>query len=244
MVKSSCCCFVLILGLFPLIGSAVAEVITTPVLVGGRGYITAAGVNNGPGAAADFRVGQGLLDDASSVTEFRNYFIVDVPGFMGQLVGARLLLEASPNAYVSPDPSETLTLFSLPPVFGFNAIGSGTVYGSRTVSATDSGSVIALTLNEAALAAIAPETTFQIGGALTSLNSTAGQFLFRFSEGNSALLEIVTATPTDPPAIPEPSTLLLVAGGMVACLLRGRQTTKRRVLSQRKDLHPVAPIPQ
>lgn len=199
-----------------------AATVSFPVPAGLRGYIIENGINNGPTGAADYRVG------VQNGLEFRNYFGFAVPGFAGTLVGARLLLQASDNAFASPNSSETLALYSLPEIFGFNAIGPGTLYGSRGVSASDNGTTVAFELNAAALAAITPLSFFQLGGVVSTLAGSANQVLFRFSEGDTSILEL-DVNGAGAAAVPEQSTSLLLLSGAAAALWSrfGRKPLRR-----------------
>src|SRR5581483_9123257 len=97
----------------------------------------------------------------------RDFFVFDLSGVSGIITAATLNLynpgNLGPccNGYVSPDASETFTLYDvttptatlvaggtgLVPVF--DDLGSGTVLGQRQVSAADNDTVIPISLNAA-----------------------------------------------------------------------------------------------
>ncbi len=127
----------------------------------------------------------GLLSGA----EYRDYVVFDLAGLSGSVLDASLNL-FNP-VYVSPDPSETFTLFDVStPIseltatgFGqtgiFDDLGTGVVLGSREVSSADDGSVVSIPLNAAGRQAIsaAGGGLVALGGAITSL-SADDEFIF------------------------------------------------------------------
>lgn len=170
-------------------------------------------------------------------SERRSFLAFDLSGVAGTINSATLRLfnpevSATLHGYVSPDATETLNFFDVTTdaasiisntagVMGFDDLGSGTLFGSRTVSAADNGSVIEIVLNGAALAALnSSDGMFLFGGALSTLNGSADQYVFGFSmvsfvpdHTRQLVLDV------SPAEVPEPSTGLLMAAGVVLFLV-------------------------
>jgi hypothetical protein len=174
-----------------------------------------------------------LAGHGGSIVESRNFFVFDLSGVIGPITGAELRLFNPSIGYDSPFPTETYAVsgVSTPiPVleaggFGsglvpiFNDLGSGTNYGSRVMSAADSGTVVSISLNSAALDDLnRANGLFAVGGAVTTLHpSSPIEWVFGFSGSPTDTRQLVlTATGF----IPEPSSgLLFVIGiaGMIGC---------------------------
>jgi hypothetical protein len=122
----------------------------------------------------------------------RNWFRFDLSVVSGTITAATLLLD-SPALITgcrtfgcTPTTTATFTAFDVFPgsVTGLGApsvaiwtdLGSGTPYGSVTVSTTDSAGVVTIPLNAAALTAINAKGAFVLGGSLTGGNDL--QLLF------------------------------------------------------------------
>lgn len=186
-------------------------------------------------------------------TERRSFFVFDLSTVSGTVTAATLrlfnpLVSPTLTGYQSPDPSETLEIYDVTTsaasvtgaaagVGGFSDFGSGTLYGSKTVSAADNGTVVEIVLNASAVAAIdSGSGLFLLGGALSTLSGTENQYVFGFSTASFAgddvrqlVLEVREETP-----IPEPSTVGLTVLGALAFLGRrswrpGRQCGGGRV---------------
>src|SRR6185369_9995998 len=128
------------------------------------------------------------------------------------IIGAELRLFNPANGYFSSDPTETYTLFDVSATpadldttrlagdatgIAIHAdLGSGTIYGSRVVSAADNNTTVAITLNAAAVAALnaAIGSTISLGGALTTLAVTATQFMFAGTTGAVPSVQLVLQT--------------------------------------------------
>ena len=186
-----------------------------------RGWVQATGSGNSPTATANFLVGVCGTDSCNdNGIEHRNWFEFDVPGAVGTVVSAELLLDtiatSAQSIYTAAGPV-TYTVRSVAPasyppltagtatVAEFNALGTGTVYGSRVYTTADNNQALtSIPLSAAAVTYLNTRTNFTgfIGGALTPI-----------------------AIPT--PAVPTntPVGLALLVG---ACLLIGVLATRAR----------------
>jgi hypothetical protein len=204
-----------------------------------RGYFRSDGsVTGGHGAAsANYLAGQ------YQTRESRNFFIFDLSSITGLIVSASL--QIAPGDYLSPDTSETVTLFDVSTPFAiltngtggvaaFNDLGAGTSYGSRAFTAADVWTVpVTMALNGAALTNLqsAVGALFAMGGAVTSLSGSADQTVFGATHLAGGLpvrlvLETQPAPPPPTPAVPEPATLTLLGTGLVACASRWRRRSR------------------
>lgn len=172
-------------------------------------------------------------------TERRSFFLFDLSSVSGTINSATLRLfnpevSAFLHGYVSPDPTETLNIYDVGTdatavtlgtggAAAFADFGSGTLYGTRTVSAADNGTVVEITLNAAALADLnAASGLFLFGGALGSLAGPSDQHVFGFSMTNFVpdhTRELVL----DVSSVPEPSMALLLITGAAAYGSRRRK---------------------
>jgi len=152
-------------------------------------------------------------DNASSgVTEFRNFFIFDLTAVVDPIHFAVLriynpgLAQDGYDGYISPDPTETYTLFDVSTDLEalceggdgltgyFDDLGTGLYYGSRVVSAADNGNYVEVTLVTNALVDMeAADGEFAIGGAITSLSGDPLQVVFAYSFSNPSI-ELVLET--------------------------------------------------
>jgi len=164
--------------------------------------------------------------------DHRSFFVFDVTSISDEIISATLNL-FNPS-YNSTDASEDLSIYdvttSIADLTGtsttdtaiFDDLGTGTLYGSRTVLAGDTGVTIVITLNTAALTDLNNASgLFAFGGALTSLSSSGPEYIFGNSEDGFRRLTIETRDPVqqnpNPPSsseVPEPSSLLLAGMGL------------------------------
>jgi hypothetical protein len=141
--------------------------------------------------------------------------------------------ELAGPGYNSPDPSEnyelndvTTSIATLVAGTGGAAahadLGSGVVYGSRTMTAADMGTVVEITLNPAAIAALDSATgLIGIGGWLTTLDGVANSE-FTFGSSGSA----TDTTELRITLVPEPSSAILCFVASLVLMLRERRRAR------------------
>ena len=164
-----------------------------------------------------------------SCGDCRNFFVFDLSGVTQPIASAKLALYV-PSAlegpgYVSGDPSEnyelhdvTTSIATLLNGTGGAAahadLGSGVVYGSRTMTAADMGTVVEITLNASAIAALDAATgLIGIGGSLTTLDGLANN---EYTFGTSGSITDISQLRIT--LVPEPSTLVLLGIGALSLL--------------------------
>lgn len=140
-----------------------------------------------------------------------DFFVFNLANIGSTITSAQLSLFNPANGYISDTPSLTMSLFDVTTPFAtltasgsgqvavYNDLGSGTLYGSRSVSAADNNSQVLFTLNAAGVSALEGArfltgTQVAIGGAINAV-----------------------AAP-----VPEPSSMLLFGLGLVALLMSRR----------------------
>jgi uncharacterized delta-60 repeat protein len=132
--------------------------------------------------------------------DIHNFFVFNLATINDGIVSAQLRLLNPSGGYLSPDSTETFAVFDVSTPISqlvaggtgltavFNDLGTGTQFGSRTVSAADNDQTVAVDLNAAAIAALNEARGGQValGGALTTLSGTALQYLFGFTSSGYA----------------------------------------------------------
>jgi len=198
-----------------------------------KGSFSQGGLNNGSGGAGP---GNTLMGENTGGL-LNAYWVFDLAGITGPVVSATLRLGMPPFGYLSPDPTETITIFDYTGDIGvlqdqfahstaaFNNLGSGNVYGSRAVSDADEpdcsagcpgNSFVAIDIALGGADFIddinaALGGLFALGGALTSVNNADFERIFAFSGNNHPAQIIIETAPTP---LPEPSSLALAAAGI------------------------------
>jgi len=167
----------------------------------------------------------------------RNFFVFDLSGVTQPIASAKLALFVPSSlagpGYNSPDPSENYELRDITTslatlvagtggVAAYSDLGSGVVYGNRTMTATDMGTLVEITLNPAAIAALDSATgLIGIGGLLTTLDGVTN---FEFTFGSSGSIGDITELRLT--LVPEPSTFSLIGIGAISFL--GNRRNRRR----------------
>src|SRR6476659_6364715 len=123
--------------------------------------------------------GYGLCSATTCFNDYRNFFVFVLSVVTQPIASAKLALNVPVAAFESSDPSENYELHDvITPIAtlidgtgGVSAhadLGSGVVYGSRTMTAADMESVVEITLNSSAVSALnSTHGLFGIGGSLT-----------------------------------------------------------------------------
>lgn len=166
--------------------------------------------------------------------DVRNFFVFNLSSVSQPIESAKLALyiyKLIPNTgtddgYKSGDPSENYELHDVVTslssliagtggVAAHNDLGTGVVYGSRTMTAADIGSVVEITLNSNAIFALnATHGLFGIGGSITTLDSLPNdEYTFGHSHENGIPRPELRLT-----LVPEPSTLLLLGIAAISLL--------------------------
>jgi len=157
--------------------------------------------------------------------EHRNFFYFDLSSVSQPIASATLVLTA--GLYNSTDPSENYELHDVTTPFAtilaggnlssaFADLGSSAVYANRVVTAADTTNV-EIELNSSAIAAMnATHGSFGIGGSLTTIAAPKSPDSL-FVPTSSQLVSQLQLT-----LVPEPSTLLLLATGVIGFLGRSK----------------------
>jgi hypothetical protein len=166
----------------------------------------------------------------SGPAEFRDFFTFDIPLLDDPVTSAVLTLSSAGVSTVD-SASMTYQITSIPTVFGFNDLGTGTVYGSRVYTAADganspanpAGTNQSITLDPAGIAPILSNTTFGIGGRVTTLGgSPTNEFIFDSSGTGVCPTCIAQLQITTQAAVPEPETYGMLAAGFAALVVLRR----------------------
>ena len=135
--------------------------------------------------------------------QYRNFTVFDLSA-VSQPISAATLNLFNPE-YVSPDPTETYTLFDVSTPISmlttsssgrtdiFNDLGTGTSYGFQTVSNSDDGQIVSVPLNAAGLSALndAEGGLAALGGALTTISGPSDQVVFAYSGNPTDVRQLV-----------------------------------------------------
>jgi hypothetical protein len=170
----------------------------------------------------DWRGGGGYNDS-------RNFFVFDLSSVVTPIGSARLELfvPGPPNpGYSSPNPSENYELHDVTTpiatlvagtggIAAHTDLGSGVVYGSRTMTAADNSSVVEITLNAAAISALDSATgLIAIGGLLTTLDGLANnEYTFGWTNNETETTQLRLTL------VPEPSSGLRCLAAIFAILM-------------------------
>ena len=178
----------------------------------------------------------GQIGDGSTATGFHSFFSFDaLSGLNGPIVSATLSLYNPDGGYDSTQASETLTIGSFSgdvatlngggTVSGeYAALGSGTVFGTQSVSAADDNKFVDITLNADAIAFLNANggSAFAFGGYLAGIPANDGDSRFVF--GGSAFIvsndsnTVLTLVTNPVSAVPEPRVAFLLIPGMLGVI--------------------------
>lgn len=158
-------------------------------------------------------------------TELRSYFTFDLAGVTGTITSATLRLQASTTIFLSADAAETLTFFDVSTslaslvggtagVAGFNDLGSGTTFGSISISAASPLTVdVSFDANGIAYLNSVSGATALVGGAVTTLNFAGGNQIVFNGAGSNQTRQLLLTT-SDAAGVPEPSSMVLLGLGL------------------------------
>lgn len=150
---------------------------------------------------------------------YRDFFVFDLSNVSGNIIGAALRINVS--GYSSLDPSETVDFYDVSTpasalmdgTGGADAyidLGTGTLYGSVTITGAEGYQTIDIPLNESAAAAInsALGGYFSIGGALITYGDNNE---YVFGDSMQYVVQLVLITDTVPPSVTVPQDMVLEA---------------------------------
>jgi hypothetical protein len=203
-------------------GAARADVIT--LKAADSGWYTQEGIH--AAGNEDYRAGRW------GVNTYHDYFVFTLPDLSSYAIQSIQLRLTNPrNGFTSGNASETFTVFDvstsipilmeshfeapLPDVF--KDLGSGTSFGSRSLSQADNDTLVAIDLTSAELAKILQDSSgkaFALGGSL-SVADAGNSHAFVGTDGTSTRELVIEVIPL---GVPEPATLVLAVSGCVGLL--------------------------
>ncbi|MCE5269271.1 MAG: hypothetical protein LLG00_15445 [Planctomycetaceae bacterium] len=209
-------------------GAVRAETITLDAVA--RGWYRSGGGDSGycSSTSANYMAGR-LTSDCTA--EYRNFFVFDLTSLAGTISGATLRLNTlgvqgsgeTYSLYDATTPVMTLTAGGSGQSEIFADLGTGTVYGSCSIQASEHDSYVEIPLSvEFVSAANMANDWFAIGGTLTLPQGTSDLYVFGYpGEKPLNFTQLVVTT------VPEPGMLALGLSSVV-CLLGSVCYRRRR----------------
>ena len=148
--------------------------------------------------------------------EYRNWFVFDLSNISQEILLIQFIAlnpSGDNSGYVSPDPTETYSIFDVSTeinlltsgnagIEAFDDLATGNVYASQVASQEDNGTYLTIMLNENALADAnkAIGGLWAIGGLLTTIDLKTEDIEQLFSATNNGILNdtfilVITANP-------------------------------------------------
>jgi hypothetical protein len=229
-----------LLALFALSLAASASAQVVLLSATNRGFYDNSGNKSFQSATANYSAGdaRGLPPAPLVSNDIRNFFVFDLSGVTQSIASAQLELympgPPMPPGWINSTSSgsegyelhDVVTpianlLDGTGGVANHADLGSGVVYGSRTITPDDMGTVVIIPLNAASIAALDAATgLFGFGGSVTTLDGTASTELVFTNTGSQLPIETTQLRLT---VVPEPSTLLLGLAGIFFLPMRGNR---------------------
>lgn len=229
-----------LLALFALsLGSASAPAQTVLLSATNRGYYDNTGGRSPQSATSNYSAGdaRGLPPCGQCTNDIRNFFVFDLSGVTQPILSAQLELfmpgpptpgwinstSSGSEGYELHDVVTPIAnlLDGTGGVANHADLGSGVVYGSRTMTPDDMGTVVIIPLNAASIAALDAATgLFGFGGSVTTLDGTASTELVFTNTGSQLPIETTQLRLT---VVPEPATLILSLAGIFFLPMRGNR---------------------
>lgn len=151
--------------------------------------------------------------------EYRDFFVFNLSGVSGNIFGATLRINVA--GYESMDPFETVEFYDVTtPVStladgsggpaAYADLGTGTFYGSVTITGADGYQTIDIPLNAEGVAAVrsALGGDFAIGGAMSTYNDNLE---YVFGDSMNFTAQLILTTDTTPPVVTVPWTMVVEA---------------------------------
>lgn len=232
-MKRKVVCVILLACLFLHVVTSLASAATLNLPAIDRGWYNI-GAKHTP-SNTNYVVGgsQGNNPNDPAYVEIRNFFVFDLASVTSPVVSAKLALSLPSDGYVSGDPSETYELHdvatSLVPLLNgtggiaaFTDLGDGAVYGSRTFTRADVGTIVEIPLSAAAITAMNnSHSRFAIGGKLTTIDgSPTDEKIFAWTNYGSSHITELRLT-----LIPEPTCIALFS---MAAMMLGNSGRRHR----------------
>jgi Zn-dependent metalloprotease/methionine-rich copper-binding protein CopC len=147
----------------------------------------------------------------STGADHHDYFVFNLASVTQIITGAQLSISNPTNGFTSNEANETLSFFDVSTTIAdliasgsgataiFNDLGSGAIFGTKTVSSADNGQQVLIDFNADGVNAInaARGGNFAAGGALTSITPGYMQYIFGFSTGTPAQLALTLGDSSD-----------------------------------------------
>jgi hypothetical protein len=138
-----------------------------------------------------------------------------VPSITGSIVSASLVLHSYNVGLNQSSQAVLYQVTAIPSGFGFDDLGEGTLYGSRTYTSDDFWVTRSIELDAAAIADIlaAQGGTFRLGGRLSSGIAFGPDEEDQYIFGAGYVFQQLVLTTSDAAPVPEPGSLILLASG-------------------------------